>query len=386
MQHRSDDECLYWIALRLTPGLGPRRSIDLIERFHTPQAIFRASFSELVSLGLPAAAARSVSTGSCFEEASRQHDIIKKDGISLLTIEDGLYPALLRQIFDPPPLLFLRGEPALLAQPMVAIVGSRTASVYGTTVASTLAAGLAAAGVVVVSGMARGVDTAAHTGALNAAAPTIAVFGCGLDVIYPSENKSLATRIAGQGLIVSEYPMGSPAYPQNFPVRNRIVSGLSYGVVVVEGNRYSGSSVTARLALDQNREVFAVPGPITSTLSAGPNLLIQQGAHPVLEVSDILNALPLHVSRALPRNSAPAPSDSSSQTALPFDPMAHLFSQIIDKLKVEQATPLDNLIDDLPDFSSSEIIAALFELELEGRVRQLPGKNFAKVWTDGRGG
>ena len=360
--------------------------LDLIRRFESPQPIFRTGYSQLLSLGVPAAAARSISAGSCFEEAWRQHELIKNDGIVLLTAGDDLFPPLLMQIYDPPPLLFLRGDPSLLALPMVAIVGSRTASVYGTTVASTLASGLAAAGIVVVSGMARGVDTAAHTGALDAGAPTAAVFGCGLDIIYPAENKLLASRIAAHGLIVSEYPMGSPAYPQNFPVRNRIVSGLSYGVVVVEGNRYSGSSVTARLALDQNREVFAVPGCITSPLSAGPNLLIQQGAHPVLEVADILNALPLDVPRSLPASHRPAPSAASSQAALPFGPASSLFTQIIDTLKVEQATPIDTLIDALPDFSSSEIIAALFDLELEGRVRQLPGRNFAKVWTDGCGG
>src|SRR5665213_2546869 len=199
-------------------------------------------------------------------------------GARLISIQDTSYPRRLREIFEPPLLLFAIGNAELMASHSVAVVGTRRPTPYGVAAAERLAGDLARAGLTITSGMARGIDTAAHKAALAAEGSTIAVLGCGVDVIYPSENKRLAAEIEAKGLVVSEFPMGATAFPQNFPIRNRIISGLSCGLLVVEGAQYSGSAITARLALDQGREVFAVPGNITSKMSWGPNLLIKQGA------------------------------------------------------------------------------------------------------------
>jgi DNA processing protein len=233
--------------------------------------------------------------------------------------------------------------------------------------------------------MAKGVDTAAHVGALagstESGCSTIAVFAGGLDVIYPAENRRLAERIGREGLLLTEHPFGIPTYPTSFPARNRIISGLSAGVVVVEGEQYSGSAVTARLALDQNREVFAVPGNIVSPLSYVPNLLIRQGAQLVQSVDDILSELPVDARRMAGERSARV-----EQRALPLgqEPpqTSALRSQLLLLLQVDQPAELDTLSSELLDFSPSEIIAALFDLELDGVVRQLPGRCYVKVWTE----
>ncbi|MCL4844136.1 MAG: DNA-processing protein DprA [Bryobacteraceae bacterium] len=378
MALRSDDETLHWLALHLTPGLGARKTLDLLAAYRTPQAIFRASASELAGQGVPGAVARSIASGCLFEDAASQHERMAREGVTLLTVHDAAYPELLRQIFDPPVVLFARGRIEILGRVGVAIVGSRLASTYGKAVAERLATDLAARGVTVVSGMARGIDTAAHLGALAAQGPTLAVYGCGVDVVYPRENRSLAARLGAQGLILSEFPMGSPAYPQNFPIRNRVVSGLSAGVVVVEGTQYSGSAITARLALEQNREVFAVPGNITAQQSFGPNLLIKQGAQLVQSASDILDGLPWECRKQIAAQSS-GPPPAAEQAALDFGPMTGVAQQVLRVLKVDTALNLDDITELCPDASSSEVIAMLFELELAGLVRQLPGKSFVKV-------
>lgn len=376
---RSDDETLHWLALHLTPGLGARKTLDLLSRYHTPQAIFRASPSELAACGVPGATARTLASGCLFEDAAAQHERLRQSGATLLTIQDDAYPDLLRQIFDPPAVLFARGRLDCLRPPGVAIVGSRHATPYGKAIAERFAADLGTLGLAIISGMARGIDTAAHAGALDAGAPTVAVFGCGADTIYPRENQKLAERIAANGLILSEFPLGTPAYPQNFPIRNRIVSGLSAGVLIVEGTQYSGSSITARLALEQNREVFAVPGNITSQQSFGPNLLIKQGAQLVQSAADVFDALPWEVRKRLAESAAAAPPPSPEQTALDFGPMTPVARHLLTLLSVDQPVGLDELAERSPDASSSEVIAMLFELELAGMVRQLPGKTFVKV-------
>lgn len=377
LRHRSDDEVLYWLALRLTPGIGTRKMLDLIAQAGSPTTVMRMSVSTLTGYGLSPAVARAVSSGCTFEEAARQHETMKKLGVGLLTIQDDVYPDLLKEIYDPPPMLFFRGDVSLLRSPMVAIVGTRNPTVYGKAAAERLGTELSKTGMTVVSGMARGIDTVAHVAALEAGGKTVAVFGCGVDVCYPAENRPLLARLAEEALILSEFPMGSPAYPQNFPVRNRIVSGLSYGVVVVEGAQYSGSGVTARLAVDQNREVFAVPGNITSQQSFGPNLLIKQGAHLVQDVNDVLDGLPAQARLRLVKG-APEAAEGEIQTTLPFEPMSRITAQLIDIIPVDAPIHLDEVIDRMPDHSSSEIIAALFDLELSGLIRQLPGKTLVQ--------
>jgi DNA processing protein len=376
---RTDEELLHWLALIFTPGLGAKRIADLIERYGSPVPIFRASASELTAAGLTGSVARSIASGCCFEEAAEQHQKLHESGVQVVTCTDPAYPRQLREIYDPPAVLFAQGKVELLQGVMVAMVGSRRASTYGMAAAERLAADLANAGIVVVSGMARGIDTAAHLGALNSAGGTVAVFGCGLDLIYPAENRKLAERIAGDGLLISEFPLGTPAHPQNFPIRNRIVSGLSEGVVVVEGMEYSGSLITARLALDQNREVFAVPGNITAKSSFGPNLLIKQGAQLVQSATDILDGLSWEARSRLARQTTLAEAMEPEADA---SPMAAINHQVLSLLAPDQPVHLDTLLDKMPGVSPSEVIAAVFELELQEKVRQLPGRSYVKVWYE----
>jgi DNA processing protein len=379
---RTEEDTLHWLALSLTVGLGCRKARELLNYYGSPQAIFRASASELERFGLHGGTARNLASGVAFEDAAAQHERLKQTGATLIPLDDPLYPELLREIYDPPIALFAKGRVELLETVMVGIIGSRRATAYGKTVSQKIAAELCAAGVTVTSGMARGIDTAAHEAALQARGGTIAVFGCGLDLIYPTENKKLAARIALEGLLLSEYPFGSPAYPQNFPVRNRIISGLSSGVLVVEGAQYSGSSITARLALDQGREVFAVPGNITSSMSYGPNLLIRQGAHLVIQTSDILDELPENARLRLASSSRDR--EQPEQQELPYGdaPAAtkELAKRVVRILHPDVPTALDDLLEALAGASASETIAVLFDLELMGLIRQLPGKSYVLVW------
>src|SRR5215831_5120753 len=293
------EEELHWLALKLIPGLGTRNTVRLLDRFRTPQAIFRASRTELEGAGVSGAVAQSIASGCTFEEAVSQQEKMAEAGAVLVTIGDGRYPEALREIFDPPPVLFARGRVELLQSLALGVVGTRRPTAYGIAVAERLSADLAHAGLTIVSGLARGIDTSAHKGCLAAGGDTVAVLGCGVDVVYPSENRKLYSEIAAKGLIVSEFPMNSTAFPQNFPIRNRIISGLSAGVLVVEGAQYSGSAITAKLAMDQGREVFAVPGNITSKASWGPNLLIKQGAKLVQDWNDVVAELPPEARRSL---------------------------------------------------------------------------------------
>lgn len=381
------EEELYWLALRMTPGLGTRWMAKLIEHFRTPQAVFAASRSRLEALGLGGSVAQSLASGCAFEDAVIQQEKMRAAGAVAITLNDDLYPRRLREIFDPPVVLFARGRLDLLGRVMLAVVGTRRATPYGLAATERLAGDLARTGLVIVSGMARGIDTAAHKAALAAGAPTIAVLGCGLDVVYPVENRRLSEEIAARGLLVSEFPMGTPAYPQNFPIRNRIISGLSAGVLVVEGAQYSGSSITARLALEQNREVFAVPGNITSRMSWGPNLLIKQGAKLVQDAGDVLVELPLEDRRrlALEADGGLFAGESGCEATSRLEgAVGDAARRVLARLRVDEATHLDELLERCEEMSSSEIIAALFELEMAGLVRQLPGKNFVKVWGESR--
>ena len=379
------EEELHWLALRLIPGLGTRKTVQILERFRSPVQLFRASTAELEAAGLPGSVARSISSGCTFDDAVSQQEKVKAAGGVVITLADLEYPELLKSIYDPPPVLFSRGRLELLETVKVAVVGSRRSTPYGIAATERLSADLAHAGLTVVSGMARGIDTAAHRSALAVDGNTISVWGAGLDVVYPTENRKLAEQIAVKGLILTEFPMGTPGYPQNFPVRNRVISGLSYGVLVVEGAQYSGSAITARVALDQDREVFAVPGNITNNMSWGPNLLIKQGAHLVQDWHDVIDALPLEAREHLAaERSARGQVETSSpvQASLPMGLTSAVGRQVIDLLQLDKAISLDSLVDQLETVSPTEIISVLFELEMAGLIRQLPGKNFVKVWYE----
>jgi DNA processing protein len=387
----TQDEELHWLALRMAPGLGTRKAAQLIEVFRTPQAVFRASRSELEAVGLSPAVAQSVASGCAFEEAVDQQNKLNAAGAVLIPLTNPRYPARLREIYDPPPMLFARGRVDLLATLMIGVVGTRRPTAYGTAVTLRLAKDLAVAGLTITSGMARGIDTAAHKAALDSAGDTIAVFGCGVDELYPAENRKLADQIAERGLLVSEFPMGMPAYPQNFPVRNRIVSGMSAGVLVVEGGEYSGSSITAKLAAEQNREVFAVPGNVTSKMSWGPNLLIKQGAKLVQEWNDVVVELKPEDRRRLVdqcRNrlnlngKETSETSGSAQSSLNLGVFHPASRAVLGALTHDSPVGLDHLVETLEGTSSSEIIAVLFELEMGGLVRQVPGKRFLRVWAD----
>jgi len=369
-----------WLALTLTPGLGPTRARRLVEFFGNVEGVLNASLTELEAAGLPATAAQSLGTGRSIELA---HDELAKAAageISLIALDDGEYPTRLRQIYDPPLVLYVRGNVEALAKPGIAVIGTRHPTPYGTGMAERLACDLASRGLVIFSGLARGVDTAAHRGAISAKGKTVAVFGTGVDVIYPKENTRLAEQILGLGgALVSEFPLNSFAAPQNFPIRNRIISGISCGVLVIEAAEYSGTRITARCALEQNREVFAVPGNVTNKNSWGPNTLIKQGAKLVATWEDVWEELPADVQLAL--TPPPGAESQAGQTASLFEEpsLSPHEKKIYRVLKADEAQHLDEIIEKLEsELSSSEIFAALFELELAGKVKQLPGKNFVR--------
>ena len=378
------EEELHWLALRLIPGLGTRKANQLLEKLHTPQAIFRASRSELEASGLSGSVAQTIASGCTFDDAVDQQQKMLEAGAFLIAFSDPAYPERLKEIFDPPIALYARGRAELLRSILLGVVGTRRPTPYGTAATERLSADLAQAGLTIASGMARGIDTSAHRAALDIGGDTVAVLGCGVDLVYPAENRKLAAEIADKGLIVSEFPMGSPAYPQNFPIRNRIISGMSVGVLVVEGAQYSGSAITAKMALEQQREVFAVPGSIMSKMSWGPNLLIKQGAKLVQEWNDVLVELPTDIRRALigkaqARLGVMSLELNDKGDGLP--PELGLASRaIFNRLKPDIPIHIDELIESSDTLTSSETIAALFELELLGLARQLPGKNFVKVW------
>ena len=376
----ADLSTIQWLALSLTPGLGPTKARKLIERFGGVQGIFQTSLTELEAAGLQAISAQSLGTGHSLELANDELARASAAGVSLISLDSPGYPGELKQIYDPPLLLYVRGNEEVIGQPGIAVVGTRHPTPYGTGMAERLSADLALRGLVIFSGMARGVDAAAHRGAIAAKGKTVAVFGTGVDVIYPKENRRLLDQIlALGGAVISEFPLGTFAAPQNFPIRNRIISGISLGVLVVEAAEYSGTRITARCALEQNREVFAVPGNVTNKNSWGPNTLIKQGAKLVATWEDVWEELPPDVRLKL----TPKGGDESqaAQTASLFGEkeLAPHEKKILALLKADESTHIDELVERLePELSSSEIFAALFELELEGRVKQLPGKNFVK--------
>jgi DNA processing protein len=376
----STSHILEWLAIALTDGLGPTRARKLVEHFGNPEAVFHASLTELEGTGIKAVSAQSIATGKSAELAQEEIARANAAAATVVTLEDPRYPSRLKEIYDPPLVLYTRGNPDVLMQPGIAMVGTRHPTPYGSGMAERLACDLATQGLTIISGMARGVDTASHRGAIAARGRTIAVFGTGVDVIYPKENSRLSEQILSfGGALISEFPMGSEAFPQNFPIRNRILSGMSVGVLVLEAAEYSGTRITARCALEQNREVFAVPGNVTNKNSWGPNTLIKQGAKLVATWEDVWEDLPAEVKLALTPPPSPESGGTTSASLFPDEGLPPHEKRILSLLKADEATHIDELVERLEtEMSSSEIFAALFELELSGKVRQMPGKNFVK--------
>lgn len=379
-------ERLGWMALILTPEMGPTRTAQAVAALGGARHLFEASLTDLEGAGMPARAAQCCFDGRSRDLAEQEICRIRESGGSFVTLGDPLYPKRLREIYDPPPVLWLRGDATVLARPGIAVVGTRHPSPYGTGMAEMLSRDLAVRGLVIQSGMARGIDTAAHKGALDAGGTTLAVWGTGIDVVYPKENKRLAERIVESGgTIVSEQPLGTFPAPQNFPLRNRILSGMSIGVLVVEAGEYSGTRITARCAMEQNRDVYAVPGNVTNKNSWGPNTLIKQGARLTATWEDVWEDLQSEVRNELVRTSAGAESQSGGAASL-FDEagdraLGKHEQTVLGALRRDEAIQLDELIEELDGtMSSAEIFTALFELELAGRVKQLPGKNYVRYF------
>jgi DNA processing protein len=378
---RLDEDRLAWLALALAPGLGPKRIVDAMRELEAPSQLFSLPLTSLEGLKFPAEAAQFVFDGRARSSAEQEWVRVAAQGATIVTFSGPEYPERLREIYDPPPVLWVRGAASLLARGAIAIVGTRHPTPYGTGVAEMLARDLAARGMLVISGMARGIDSSAHKGALAARMPTLAVWGTGIDVVYPKENKKLAEEIlATGGAIVSEVPMGTFPAPQNFPRRNRIISGLSIGVLVVEAGENSGTRVTAGCAADQNRDLYAVPGNVTSKNSWTPNTLIKQGAKLVATWEDVWEDLPsqlrLHLESQIPSASKASPAAS----LLPDPILRPQEAMVLEVLRSDESLQIDEILELMEtQLTSSEVFTALFELEMAGRVRQLPGKNYVRT-------
>lgn len=376
-----DESHLAWLALTLTPGLGPKRILDAVRQTGSASRILDLPLTGLEGLGLPAAVAQFVFDGKARQAAEAEAQRVAEQGASIVAFDSPEYPEQLKEIYDPPPVLWVRGDASLLARPAIAVVGTRHPTPYGSGMAELLARDLAARRLLIVSGMARGIDSCAHKGALAARMPTAAVWGTGIDVVYPKENRKLAEEIlATGGAIVTEMPMGTFPAPQNFPRRNRILSGLSIAVLVVEASENSGTRVTARCAADQNRDLFAVPGNVTNKGSWTPNTLIKQGAKLVATWEDVWEDLPSQVRLQL-ESEAPAESKSESQSSLLPDPVLRPEEVLVlNVLRADESLQIDAILELLEtQLTSSEVFTALFELEMAGRVRCLPGKNYVRT-------
>ena len=380
-----DEDRLAWLALVLSPGLGPKRILDAMRQLKTASEIFALPLTGLEALRFPAHAAQFIFDGKARVAAEAEWAQVVAQGASLVTFRCAAYPERLKEIYDPPPVLWVRGDVSLLSRPAVAVVGTRHPSPYGSGVAEMLSRDLAARRLLIVSGMARGIDSSAHRGALAARMPTLAVWGTGIDVVYPKENKKLAEEIlALGGAIVSELPMGTFPAPQNFPRRNRILSGLSAAVLVVEASENSGTRVTARCAADQNRDLFAVPGNVTSKGSWTPNTLIKQGAKLTATWEDVWEDLPSQVRLELDAlNGREGGHESELQltaSLLPDPALRPEETMVLEVLKCDASLQIDEILELLDtQLTSSEVFTALFELEMAGRIRGLPGKNYVRT-------
>jgi DNA processing protein len=379
MDAASAERLLPWFVLRSVPGVGNLLCRRLVDRFGDAEAVLAAPPEELAAVeGVPDRVAKAIPGQLPTDAVRRELDRLAASPYQVLTLADPAYPAGLREIPDPPPFLYVHGRLAP-ADRAVALVGTRHPSDYGRRTARTLAGALARHSITVVSGMARGIDTAAHHGALDAGGRTVAVLGSGFDRLYPPENRPLFDRIAESGASVSEFALQAGPEAHHFPVRNRIISGLTLGTVVVEAAARSGALITARLAGEQGREVFAVPGPIHTGRSGGAHRLIKQGARLVEGVEDILEELAAHLGAA-----APADTEAGSASAAPTDPppdlapdAARLFSRL-------GKTPIhiDELVRELA-LDPARLSGLLLDLELRGLVAHLPGKRFARSGNGG---
>ena len=366
---------LSWLALTLTPGIAARLSARLLREYGSPEGVFRAPLTGIEACNVPAPAAQAIFKKQMFWRAEKEVDALRKVGGKLENWKEPEYPQALLQIYDPPVMLYVRGDAQILNSPSLSIVGTRRPTVYGSQMAERMGRDLASRGLTIVSGLARGIDAIAHQGATAVGGRAIGVLGTGIDVCYPKENKKLYEKVLERGAIVSEFPTGSHPAPENFPVRNRIIAGLPLGVIIVEGKQYSGSLITARLAMEFGREVFGVPGNVTQEVSFAPNLLIKQGAKLVTNAEDVIEELPTPVRAALVKAEA---VESEQRNLLLVDGLSDMQRKLYELLSAEESRHIDDIVD-TSGLNSSEVLATLFDLEMKGIVRQLPGKQFSKV-------
>ncbi len=361
------DKDLLWLELVHTPEFAPRYIPSLLERFGGIERVFEAGLLELGEIGSSAAGGIAARAGR--NAAQREAEMLEKSEISLASFESEDYPPLLRKIPDPPPVLYFRGKLDITKKPAVAMVGSRQSTAYGEQVAQRLAGDLAARGVVVVSGMARGIDQKAHQGALEAGGRTLAVIGSGLGNIYPPRSEKLVEAIAENGAVVSEFPFDTPPSKGTFPQRNRIISGICHATVVVEAAERSGALITARFALDQNRELLAVPGPISGRMSIATNYMIKKGAKLVQRVDDIIDELPAEVQTTLnpPQELGPPPELNEPE------------AQVYELLSVDTPQHID-IIARRAGMATAELSLTLLSLEMKSLVRQLPGAEYVRIY------
>jgi len=359
------DPTFSWLALKMIPNLGNITYRRLLERFGDPTTVFNAKLQELLKIeGIRAETAKNIVSKHWEGDPQRELQRIKQIGARLITIFDSSYPLSLKQIYDPPPLLYIKGKDLPIEKTMIAVVGSRNPSHYGLKVTEEICQGLAMRNIAVVSGMARGIDAAAHWGSLSVKGSTVAVLGSGIDVIYPSSNVKLYYHMADTGSVITEFPLGTSPEGKNFPIRNRIISGLSKGVVVIEASLRSGSLITASLALEQGREVFAVPGSIESFKSTGTHFLIKQGAKLVENADDILQDI------GETSSSGHVPS-GKTPNLVPLTQDEELIVGILNTYPMH----IDEIVR-TSRFDSAKVAGILTALELKGAVKQLSGKMF----------
>jgi DNA processing protein len=376
MSAHSEDSLVDWIALSFVIGVGSRTAAMLIDRFGSPSGCFQASTYALESAGLPGPTIDAIKSAEPRKKADRELERLRAIGGEANVLRDPRYPHLLRETYDPPIVIYVRGDLSpVMRRPAIAVVGSRFCSTYGRNVAERISRDLAARGVALISGLARGIDSCAHRAALEVKGLTVGVMGTGLDDCYPKENRKLIERIAAAGAIVTEFPLGSPPISQNFPFRNRVISGLSLGVLVVEAAERSGSLITARLAYEQGRDVYAVPGNVTSAKSFGPNYLIKDGAKLVQSWRDIVEEFPHELKE--PILTAEQEEARREQGARDQISLAPTEKKVLALLKVDEPLHIDQLIT-RSGLNLGELMGALLNLEMRDRVRQLPGKAFVR--------
>ena len=364
------DQKIAWLSLYIIPGLGNAVLKRLIEKLGDPEAVFRAGLAELMNVeGMRRDIARKIMDRSLDKEAEEELKNAERYHARIIAYTEPAYPAVLREIYNPPMLLYARGREIPPGQTFVGVVGSRNPTHYGRKAAEKIALGLARRGAGVVSGLAKGIDAAAHRGCLRGNGFTIAVVGTGIDVVYPASNKALFEQIETKGVIVSEFPTGTPPEPWNFPIRNRIISGLSRGIAVVEATKKSGSLITASLALDQGRDVFAVPGSIDSFKSTGTHFLIKQGARLIENGDDILDELGFvgkgAAGKEIPGKTGGEQRDMSESERKVYEIVG------------DYPMHMDNIVR-LGKMEVGKVAGILMKMELEGVVKQLPGKMFVR--------